>query len=229
MTTTEPAQRDVFVVFSKSEPIEARFALAIKDGLEQLGRFAYEYEDWAWFEDQAKASNGDTEVDRTTLRLMLQRVSVVMVIPPRGDKTSQGVSIELDLLAELQIPVLMLQWDYPYRRFERPDLNVIDEYQVHGSMPKRSMDFERGCTVGGACMARVHYFRATHEARTHWQSRARPITSFRQQTADELQTFGGESRRERLSARTRLPGYCSLSSQCDDRGSFEGLDRKLVG
>ena len=46
MTTTEPAQWDVFVGFSKSEPIEARFALAIKDGLEQLGRFAYEYEDW---------------------------------------------------------------------------------------------------------------------------------------------------------------------------------------
>jgi hypothetical protein len=51
-----------------------------------------------------------------------------MVIPPRGDKTSQGVTVELDLLAELQSPVLMLQWDYPYRRFERPDLNVIDEY-----------------------------------------------------------------------------------------------------
>jgi hypothetical protein len=30
----------------------------------------------AWFEDQAKASGGETEVDRTTLRLMLQGVSV---------------------------------------------------------------------------------------------------------------------------------------------------------
>jgi hypothetical protein len=44
--TEEPVQRDVFVVFSKSATSEARFALAIKEGLEELGRFAYEYEDW---------------------------------------------------------------------------------------------------------------------------------------------------------------------------------------
>ena len=35
-TPQQPTKRDVFIVFSKSEPFEAKFALAVKDGLEQL-------------------------------------------------------------------------------------------------------------------------------------------------------------------------------------------------
>jgi len=131
----QPAKRDVFVVFSKSDPTEARFALAIKKGLEELGRFAYEYEDWTWFKDRVKVGGDEKGIDRTTLRRMLQVVSAVVVIPPRIANPSQGVAIELDLVAELQRPVLVLQWGYPHTRYERADVNVVYTYQVYGSLP----------------------------------------------------------------------------------------------
>ena len=63
LVTLAPAPQDVFVVFSKSEPTEARFALAIKHGLEELGRFAYEYEHWSWFEQAASVAADETKCE----------------------------------------------------------------------------------------------------------------------------------------------------------------------
>lgn len=131
----EPASRDVFIVFSKSEPTEARFALAIKDGLERMGRFAYEYEHWSWFEGGAKPSATEAEVNRTTLRAMLQSALAVVVIPPRGAGATAGVTTELEMLAELRLPILLLRWDHPRDPLEYPGLNVVYSYQVHGSEP----------------------------------------------------------------------------------------------
>jgi len=131
----EPASRDVFIVFSKSEPTEARFALAIKDGLERMGRFGYEYEHWSWFEQIAKPSETEADVNRTTLRAMLQTALAVVVIPPHGDVATAGVTTELDMLAELRLPILLLRWDYPRDTFEYPGLNVVYSYQVHGNAP----------------------------------------------------------------------------------------------
>src|SRR5690349_8427364 len=117
----QPTKRDVFIVFSKSEPLEAKFALAVKDGLEQLGRFAHEYEDWSWVEQNsdpeedwswveqiAAPKSASQDVDRAVLQSMLQACSAVLVIPARQGKPSDGVAIELEMLASLQLPVLLL-------------------------------------------------------------------------------------------------------------------------
>lgn len=144
----QPTKRDVFIVFSKSEPLEAKFALAVKDGLEQLGRFAHEYEDWSWVEQNsdpeedwswveqiAAPESASQDVDRAVLRSMLEACSTVLVIPPRQGKPSAGVAIELEMLARLQLPVVLLRWDLMGEEDEPPGLNMIYRYQVHGTNP----------------------------------------------------------------------------------------------
>jgi tetratricopeptide (TPR) repeat protein len=133
--TAGPIDRDVFIVFSKREPTEARFALAIKDKVEELGRFAYEYEHWSWLEQGASGRGDDTMVDRVTLRSMLQQALVVIVVPPHGARASDGVVTELEMVADLQLPVILLQWDRPREKYEGLNLNVVHRYEVHGSPP----------------------------------------------------------------------------------------------
>jgi tetratricopeptide (TPR) repeat protein len=132
---TNAATRDVFIVFSKSDPLESRFALAVKHGLEELGLSAFEYEDWSWVEQGPSTVGGEVDVDRARLRSMLEESLALLVIPPPSGKLSEGVATELDLLVEMQVPAVVIQWSYPHERFERDDINVICTHQVYGSTP----------------------------------------------------------------------------------------------
>jgi tetratricopeptide (TPR) repeat protein len=177
----KPVTRDVFIVFSKSETMEARFALAVKDGLERLGRFAYEYEDWSWVEQRVEGSDEETDVDRVRLRSMLQDALAVLVIPPRNGKPSEGVATELDLLAEMQLPVLILRWSYPHVQFDGDDLNVIYRYQIHGSAPN-----DRWIASAGQQLAELLWLACTvSELRNKYAPAGNLIL-------DQLPAFGSE-------------------------------------
>lgn len=134
-TPRQPTKRDVFIVFSKSEPLEAKFALAVKHNLEQLGRFAHEYEDWSWVEQTTTSERRGPDVDQEVLRSMLQACSAVLVIPARHGAPSEGVAIELEMLARLKLPVLLLRWHLTDEEAEPRELNVIYRYQVYGANP----------------------------------------------------------------------------------------------
>lgn len=134
----QPTKRDVFIVFSKSEPFEAKFALAVKHGLEELGRFAHEYEDWSWVERAIVPDGRAPEVDRAVLCAMLNACSAVLVIPARDGRPSEGAALELQMLASLQLPVVLLRWALTYEEDEPGGLNVICRYQVHGTDPNDS-------------------------------------------------------------------------------------------
>jgi tetratricopeptide (TPR) repeat protein len=180
-STENPLQRDAFIVFSKSEPMEARFAMAVKNALEQLGRFAYEYEDWSWVEQGAEAMGGEVEVDRAKLRSMLQDGFSVLVIPPRNGRPSQGVTTELDLLAEMRLPVIVLRWSHPHEQLERHGLNVIYTYQIHGSSPSA-----RWISAAGRQLAELLWLACTiYELRT----KCIPVGNL---VLDQLPAFGLE-------------------------------------
>lgn len=100
--------RDVFICFSKGRPGEARVAIDLKDQLEQLGLFAFEYEDWKWI---AAAVPGDEpDVDRKTLAHMLTTCSIVVLISPHSGTASAGVQTEIAELRSLGSPVILLHW-----------------------------------------------------------------------------------------------------------------------
>ena len=66
---------------------------------------------------------------------MLHACSAVLVIPARDGQPSAGVAIELQTLASLQLPVVILRWALTYEEDEPGGLNVIARYQVHGTEP----------------------------------------------------------------------------------------------
>lgn len=101
-------QKDVFICFSKARPGEAKVAIALKDELEQLGLFAFEYEDWSWVD--SGISNEEPEVDRSTLRHMLTHISVVVLISPHSGLPSEGVQKEIEELRSCKSPVILLHW-----------------------------------------------------------------------------------------------------------------------
>jgi tetratricopeptide (TPR) repeat protein len=101
-------RRDVFICFCKARPGEARVAIDLKDQLEQLGLFAFEYEDWKWI---AAAVPGDEpDVDRQTLSHMLTTCSIVVLISPHSGAASAGVQTEIAELRSLGSPVILLHW-----------------------------------------------------------------------------------------------------------------------
>jgi tetratricopeptide (TPR) repeat protein len=100
--------RDVFICFSKARPGEAKVALALKDALEQLGLFAFEYEDWSWVAEGLSDSDGT--VDRSTLAAMLSTCSVVVLISPHEGSASIGVQTEIAELRRGEVPVILLHW-----------------------------------------------------------------------------------------------------------------------
>lgn len=105
---TPPRQRDVFVCFSKKRAGEAAVALALKDELEQLGLYAYEYEDWKWV--AASVPGDEPDVDRATLRNMLAACAVVVLISPHHGEASKGVQTEIAELQACGSPVILLHW-----------------------------------------------------------------------------------------------------------------------
>src|SRR5262245_8573892 len=99
--------RDVFICFSKARPGEARVALAIKDELERLGLFAFEYEDWSWVATQA---NDDTDVDRRTLLTLLDAATVIVLITPHQGEVSAGTQFEIDELRGSSRATIAVTW-----------------------------------------------------------------------------------------------------------------------
>src|SRR5262249_53247831 len=114
------------------------------------------YEDWSWV-DQAISVEGRTpEVDHAVLRTMLQACSAVLVIPARDGKPSAGVAIELETLANLQLPVLLLRWDLTDDDADSQGLNVIYRYQVHGTAPN-----DRWISAAGTQIAELLWLACT--------------------------------------------------------------------
>ncbi|QND24512.1 hypothetical protein HB774_34560 (plasmid) [Rhizobium leguminosarum bv. viciae] len=101
------SSRDVFICFSKARPGEARVAIDLKDQLEQLGLFAFEYEDWSWV---AGDFGDERAVNRGALSHMLTTCSVVVLISPHSGVASVGVQTEMHLLRSLGSPVILLHW-----------------------------------------------------------------------------------------------------------------------
>jgi tetratricopeptide (TPR) repeat protein len=106
--TNGVGQRDVFIVFSKARPGEAKVAIALKDEIEQLALFAFEYEDWSWIE--SATPHGEADIDRRTLRHMLTTCSVVVLISPHEGDASAGVQVEIDELRACGSPTILLYW-----------------------------------------------------------------------------------------------------------------------
>jgi hypothetical protein len=100
--------RDVFICFSKARPGEAKVAFALKDEIEHLGLFAFEYEDWSWV--AAGITDEEPDVDRATLRRMLGKTSVVVLISPHKGQPSTGVKTEIEELRICGNPVILLHW-----------------------------------------------------------------------------------------------------------------------
>lgn len=152
MPGTKP-RRDVFIVFSKDEAMGARFAVAVKDGLARLGCFAYEYEEWSWVGEEPNTAAEEAEVDRTTLTQMLEESSAILVIPPQSGVPSDGVAIELELLARMQLPVVLLRWPLPHAQSDYDELNVVYRFDVHGATPST-----RWVSSAGEILADLTYF-----------------------------------------------------------------------
>src|SRR6185295_17154124 len=126
------SRRDVFICFSKARPGEAQVALALKEQLEQIGLFAFEYEDWNWVADSV--SGDEPDVDRRTLRHMLTACSVVVLISPHAGAASAGVQTEIAELRSCASPVILLHWSPEGWQplFEPPELvglNIVWSYE----------------------------------------------------------------------------------------------------
>lgn len=107
--------KDVFVVFSKQRDAESVLALAVKDGLERLGLFAFEYEDWNWLADTTDVP------DRARLAGMFDDSKAVLVIAPASEEPSAGVQVELDLLAGKRHPgLVVVEWPDTAAAFTEP-------------------------------------------------------------------------------------------------------------
>jgi tetratricopeptide (TPR) repeat protein len=162
--------RDVFVCFSKARPGEAKVAFALKDQLEQLGLFAFEYEHWDWVASGVPADS--TDVDRDILRHMLTTVSVVVLISPHRGQASPGVQTELEELRSCGMPVILLHWspegwqpwlDPP----ELQGLNVVWSYsgQTSGDQDVQQNACEHIATqlaVGAWLACQVRWLQAMH-------------------------------------------------------------------
>jgi tetratricopeptide (TPR) repeat protein len=134
VSTSGPRLRDVFICFSKARPGEAKVAIALKDELEQLGLFAFEYEDWSWI--GAGASEA-ADVDRQALRRMLT-TAVVVLISPHGGEASAGVQTEISELRSCGAPVILLHWSpYGWQPLLDPPalegLNIVWSYEGKSS------------------------------------------------------------------------------------------------
>ena len=132
MGTTSLPRRDVFICFSKARPGEAQVALALKDELERLDTFAYEYEDWSWV--ASGVDNTELDVDREKLRRMLATCKVVVLISPHDGEASVGVQTEIAELRECASPVILLHWSPSgWRPLDEPPelagLNIIWGYE----------------------------------------------------------------------------------------------------
>ena len=132
MTNAALPDRDVFICFSKSRPGEAQVALALKDQLERLDLFAWEYEDWSWVESRDPGSEPD--VDRAKLRGMLATCKVVVLISPHEGEASDGVRTEIAELRACASPVILLHWSpHGWHPLDDPPelagLNLIWDYE----------------------------------------------------------------------------------------------------
>jgi tetratricopeptide (TPR) repeat protein len=110
MGAADVRRSDVFICFSKSRPGEAKVALALKDELEQIGLFAFEYEDWSWVQSSLTEQEVEVDVDRNTLRKMLTVCSIVVLISPHQGAATAGVQTEIAELRSCGAPVILLHW-----------------------------------------------------------------------------------------------------------------------
>lgn len=108
---------DVFIVFSKKVPGEAKLALEVKDQLEQLGLQPLEYEHWTWLTAGTESSNAPEvdeawggDVDRAQLRRLFNGSAAVVYIAPLAGDASAGVEVELEELRGCGSPTLLIYW-----------------------------------------------------------------------------------------------------------------------
>jgi tetratricopeptide (TPR) repeat protein len=163
-------QRDVFICFSKSRPGEAKVALALKHELEQLGLYAFEYEDWSWV--AAGLTDREVDVDRRTLRAMLATSSVAVLISPHEGDATAGVQTEIVELRACGSPVILLHWSpwgwEPILEPERVEgLNIIWRRQGRSTNDRDIADNQcesvaRQLAAGAWLACQVHGMQSRH-------------------------------------------------------------------
>lgn len=132
---------DVFIVFSKKVPGEAKLALAIKDSLEQLGLMPLEYENWTWTAESVEGLHsrelGDVcgdDVDRAALRALFTGSAAVVYVAPLSGEPSDGVQVELAELRACGSPTMLLHWTASWHPLLEPDrvagLNLVWRTEV---------------------------------------------------------------------------------------------------
>lgn len=127
-------RKDVFVIHSKREPLEAALAARLIEWLGRLAIPVYEYGDWTWDEhvpgkprysasgshlDPVRYAMGHPEPfrrqtrqerpDRDTLDDMLGDCRVVVFVAPRSGSPSPGVDVERDVLRQ-EAALVVASW-----------------------------------------------------------------------------------------------------------------------
>ena len=162
MNSTLSVRRDVFIMYTKADPYEAKLVETIKDQLYNWGLTNWVYEDWEWEKesdarprwrsygrmdqlDLARHTMHHPEPfkhrakgpkpDRETLAWMFEQCGAIILIAPRAVDPSPGTQIELEILEGNSHPaVTSVSWHKENERLIE-DVRVFFNYKMPSAFP----------------------------------------------------------------------------------------------